>query len=62
MVELTRSFATNEIVRILAGALKGRDGRVVDSDHKLSRVEINAFSRKVQATVPTGDLAPAPRS
>jgi transcriptional antiterminator RfaH len=62
MVETTRTYATNEIVRILAGALKGRDGRVIDSNHKLTRVEIAAFSRKVQATVPTGDLAPAPRS
>ena len=62
MIEVAKSFQANAIVRILVGALKGHDGRVIDSNHKLTRVEINAFSRKVQATVPTGDLTAEPRS
>jgi transcriptional antiterminator RfaH len=62
MVEVAKSFEANAIVRVLVGALKGQDGRVIDSNHKLTRVEISAFSRKVRATIPTGDLAPAPRS
>jgi transcriptional antiterminator RfaH len=62
MIEVTKRFVANEIVRVLVGALQGHNGRVIDSNHKLTRVEIAAFSRKVQATLPTGDLALAPRS
>jgi transcriptional antiterminator RfaH len=62
MVEVAKSFEANAIVRVLVGALKGHDGRVIDSNHKLTRVEVNAFARKVQTTVPTEHLTTVLRS
>ena len=62
LIEATRPFMANETVRILIGAYKNAVGTVINSTPKLTRVEINAFNRKVATTIATEGLAPAPRS
>jgi len=54
--EVCRGFRENTIVRILAGALQGRQGRVLSSGRQTTRVEVELFGREVTATVGTDEL------
>ena len=56
IVEVVHTFAANAIVRILAGALQGRHGRVLSSSRQTTRVEVELFGREVTATVGTEEL------
>ena len=56
--EIVQRFERDAIVRILAGALRDRVGRVVSSTPASTRVAVEAFAgREVTATMRTQDLA-----
>ena len=56
--EYTKRFEQDDIVRILTGAWRGQTGKVISSSKKLTKLNVAAFGRRIEATVPTGSLAP----
>jgi transcriptional antiterminator RfaH len=61
VAEVIATFATDTIVRILAGAFHGKLGRVVSSAPRSTRLSVEAFGgRSTILSVATADLAEAP--
>ena len=60
IAEVIQTFSQHGIVKILAGAFAGKQGRVVASGAKATRLTTEAFGRETLLTVATGDLAAVP--
>jgi transcription antitermination factor NusG len=56
---VTTWFATDSLVRVIAGALQGRFAKVLSSHRTATRVRVEAFGREVTATIATADLQQA---
>jgi hypothetical protein len=57
IVEAIQTFAANAIVKILGGAFAGRQGCVVSSGAKSTRLRLEAFAgRDTVLTLATADL------